>query len=222
MIHRDVVQRFGHELRDARRATGLTQDRRASRAGISQPMISRIERGAVAPDLRSMARLARGVGQTLSVRLYPAEGIRLRDSGQLGLAEAIRAAAHRSWQISLEVPVAPPPDRRAADMVLAGGDEVMHVEIERALRDLQAQLRAAQLKRVALAERLGRRVTLVLAVPDSAAARQAIAPHAAVLRNAFPVTSRAAWAAIRSGASLSGDALLWVRTDSSSAHSSCA
>jgi len=186
---------------------------------MSQPMISRIERGAVAPDLRSMARLARGVGQNLSVRLYPADGIRLRDSGQLGLADVIRSAAHPSWRVSLEVPVAPPPDRRAADMVLGGADDVVHVEIERGLRDVQAQLRAAQLKRVALAERLGCRVSLVLAVPDSAAARQAIAPHAGVLRTALPVTSRAAWAAIRSGASLNGDALLWVRADSRSAHS---
>lgn len=183
-------------------------------------MISRIERGAVAPDLRSMARLARGIGQQLSVRLYPADGIRLRDSGQLGLAEVIRAAAHPSWRVSLEVPVAPPPDRRAADMVLAGADAVVLIEIERGLRDLQAQLRAAQLKRVAMAERLGRRVRLVLTVPDSAAARQAVEPHAAVLRSAMPVTSRAAWAAIRSGASLNGDALLWVRADSRSAHSS--
>lgn len=211
MIRADVVQRFGQEVRDARRAAGLTQGRLASRAGISQPMISRIERGALAPDLRSMALLARGVGQQLSVRLYPADGIRLRDSGQLGLAEVIRAAAHPSWRVSLEVPVAPRPDRRAADMVLAGADAVVLVEIERGLRDLQAQLRAAQLKRVALAERLGRQVRLVLAIPDSAAARQAVAPHTAVLRSAMPVTSRAAWAAIRSGAPLNGDALLWVR-----------
>lgn len=219
MIRGNVVQRFGQEMRDARRAAGLTQDGLALRAGISQPMISRIERGASAPDLRAMARLARGVGQHLSVRLYPSDGIRLRDSGQLGLAEVIRAAAHPSWRLSLEVPVARPPDRRAADMVLVSIAGVLLVEIERGLRDLQAQLRAAQLKRLALTERLGRNIRLVVAVPDSSAARQAVAPHATVLHSALPVTSRAAWAAIRSGASLDGDALLWVRADSRSAHS---
>lgn len=211
MIAADVVQRFGQEVRDARRAAGLTQDQLASGAGISQPMISRIERGAFAPDLRAMARLARGVGQDLSVRLYPADGIRLRDSGQLGLADVIRAAAHTSWRVSLEMPVARPPDRRAADMVLASTAEVVLVEIERGLRDLQAQLRAAQLKRVALAERLGRQVRLVIAIPDTPRSRQAVAPHSAILRSAMPMTSRAAWAAIRSGASLHEDALLWVR-----------
>ncbi|MGZ6214385.1 MAG: helix-turn-helix domain-containing protein [Candidatus Limnocylindria bacterium] len=211
MVGVEAVQRFGHDIRDARRAVGLTQGQLASRTGISQPMISRIERGAYAADLRAMTRLARGVGQQLSVRLYPADGIRLRDSGQLSLAEVIRAAAHSTWRVTLEVPVASPPDRRAADMVLANTNGLLLVEIERGLRDLQAQLRAAQLKRVALSERLGQKVTLMLAMPDSATARQAVAPHTSILRGAMPVTSRAAWAAIRSGSSIDGDALLWVR-----------
>lgn len=173
-------------------------------------MISRVESGTPV-NLRSMARIARGIGYNLSIRLYPADGVPLRDSGQLNLAEQIRAGAHPSWRIRLEVPVAPLPDRRAADMVLDGSAGTVHVEIERSLRDLQAQLRAAQLKRVALAERLGRHVRLVVAVPDTATARKAVAPHAAIIRSAFPVTSRAAWAAIRSGTLLPGDALLWVR-----------
>jgi hypothetical protein len=143
--------------------------------------------------------------------MYPADGIRLRDSGQLGLAELIRAAAHPIWHVSLELPVAPAPDRRAADMVLDSPVEVVVIEIERGLRDLQAQLRAAQLKRVALSERLGRPVRLVLALPDTAAAREAVAPHAAIIKSAMQITSRAAWAAIRSGTSVGGDALLWVR-----------
>lgn len=220
MIPEDAVRRFGQDVRAARRAAGLTQCHLASRARISQPMISRIERGVISADLGSMARLARGLGHDLSVRLYPRDGIRLRDSGQLALAEVIRAAAHPMWRVSLEMPVAPAPDRRAADMVLASANAVLLIEIERGLRDLQAQLRAAQLKRVALADRLGRRVTLVLAVPDSAAARQAVAPHLAVLRIATPVTSRAAWTAIRAGTSIEADALLWVRADARRTQSS--
>ena len=160
MTRRDVVQRFGQEVRDARRAAGLTQDRLAERSGISQPMISRIEQGAVAPDLLAMARLARGVGQDLSVRPIPSRRDPASGLSQLALAEVIRAAAHPSWRVSLEVPVAPAPDRRAADMVLASADEVLLIEIERGLRDLQAQLRAAQLKRAALAQRFGGKVRL--------------------------------------------------------------
>ncbi|HTI29111.1 MAG TPA: helix-turn-helix transcriptional regulator [Methylomirabilota bacterium] len=207
----DVVDAFGRELQTARSAAGLSQREVAKRLGRSQSAISRLESGLTSPNLRIMARVARAVGHRLSVRLFPADGIRLRDSGQLVLAEEIRAAAHRSWQVRLEVPVAPPPDRRAADMVLTGSDEAVLIEIERAPRDFQAQLRAAQLKRVALAERLGRRVVLVLAVPDTTSGRRAIAPHAAIVRSSFPVSSRAAWASVRSGQPLTGDALLWVR-----------
>ncbi len=96
-------------------------------------------------------------------------------------------------------------------MVLGGAAEAILIEIERGLRDFQAQLRGAQLKRLALSERLSRPVRLVVAVPDSAAARRAIAPHLGIVTSGLPVTSRAAWAAIRSGGPLAGDALLWVR-----------
>jgi transcriptional regulator with XRE-family HTH domain len=206
----EQAMRFGRDVRVARAAAGLTQGQLARRSGTSQPVISRVEAG-MPMNLRSMASIARGIGYDLSVRLYPADGVGLRDSGQLNLAERIRAEAHPSWRIRLEVPVAAPPDRRAADMTLDGPGGVVYVEIERSLRDLQAQLRAAQLKRVALAERLGRQVRLVVAIPDTATARKAAAPHAAIIRSALPVTSRAAWAAIRSGTLLPGDALLWVR-----------
>lgn len=211
MTRPDATERLGREVRNARRAAGLTQSQLANRASLSQAQISRIERGICAPDLRAMARIANGAGHTLSVRLYPFDGIRLRDSGQLSVAELIRAQAHRSWRVRIELPVASAPDRRAADMVLDSPAEVVLLEIERAPRDLQAQLRAAQLKRVALSERLGRVVRLVVAMPDTVAARKAVAPHLAILRAGLPITSRAAWAAIRSGARLGGDALLWVR-----------
>jgi hypothetical protein len=174
-------------------------------------MICRVEAGGASADLASMTRLARGVGHRLSLRLFPADGVRLRDSGQLALAELIGRAAHRSWRVRLEVPVALPPDRRAADMVLDRPGAVILIEIERWLRDFQAQLRAAQLKRVALAEQLGRPVWLVMAIPDTMAARHAIAPHAEIVRAVLPLTSRRTWASVRSGEPLAGDALLWVR-----------
>ncbi len=80
-------------------------------------------------------------------------------------------AAHPSWRPQLEVPVAPG-DLRAADLLLASAIEIVHVEIERALVDLQAQLRAAQLKREAIARaQQADPVRLVIAVPDTRATR---------------------------------------------------
>lgn len=211
MRARDLADRFGEEFRVARRAAGLSQREVAGRSRISQSVISRVERGVRGADLATLGRLCSAVGHDLSIRLYPADGVRLHDSGHLAIADLIRESAHRSWRVRLEVPVAPPPDRRAADMVLEGLHGALHIEIERRLADVQAQLRAAQLKRVALAERLRRSVTLILAIPDTSAAREVVRSHRTLLQVAMPMTSRAAWAAIRSGEAPGGDAILWVR-----------
>ncbi|HEY8921983.1 MAG TPA: hypothetical protein VIN32_05070, partial [Candidatus Limnocylindria bacterium] len=130
--------------------------------------------------------------------------------GQLGLAQVIVAAAHPSWKVSLEVPAAPG-DPRAADLLLVGPTEVIHIEIERALVDLQAQLRSAQLKREALAVREERPIRLVIAVPDTKATRARLAPFSEVLARTLPAQSRSIWRAIRAGEPLNQDGILFVR-----------
>ena len=96
-------------------------------------------------------------------------------------------------------------------MVLAGPTELIQIEIERALVDAQAQIRAAQLKRDALAARETRPVRLVIAVRDSATARRRLAPVAALIATAFPATSRDIWRALRTGVPLKADGVLFVR-----------
>lgn len=207
----DVSETFGRELRLASANAGLTQQRLASRAKCSQSEVSRIWRGVVAVDLRFADELARAAGCRLRLTLVPDHGVSLRDSGQLAVAQLIQGQAHAVWRASFERPVGRPPDRRAADLVLEQSAEIVLVEIERWLLDFQAQLRAGQLKRASLAELLGRPVRLVIAVPDLARSRNAVAPHAGIIASALPISSRRAWAAIRSGEPIGGDALLWVR-----------
>lgn len=207
----DVLARFVGELHDARASTGMTGRAIARRAGMSPAQVSRVLRGLVAPDLDEAERMVAATGHHLVVKIVPGDGIRLRDSGQMEVAQLIRSEAHARWRSRLEVPVGPASDRRAIDLVLEQPAEVLAVEIERGMGDAQAQFRGGQLKRVALAERLGRTVRLVIAIPDTAALRRRLAPFATVILASFPVSSRAAWAAIRSGEPLGGDALLWVR-----------
>jgi transcriptional regulator with XRE-family HTH domain len=206
-----VATRFAHELVAARAVSGLTQRQMARRAGVSQSLVSLAERGLTVPSLDTIHRLAVATGHDLVVRLYPADGVRLRDSGQLEVAEVIRAAASPTWRVRLEVPVGVPPDRRAVDMVLDGPSGLVAVEVERALLDFQAQLRAAQLKRVAMAERLDRSVNLVIAVPDTRRNRGAVLSHRSLVAGALSVPSKQLWACLRSGTSVGGDGLLWVR-----------
>lgn len=194
----------------ARMTAGLTQARVAQLAGVSQTEVGRAERGIGDHSLDARCRLAAACGHELGWRLYPVATLRLRDSGQLALAQAITDAAHASWRIHLEVPVAPG-DARAADLLLDGQGETIHIEIERGLVDIQAQLRAAQLKREALTRGRQHAVWLVIAVPDTRNTRARLAPFAELLTRALPASSASAWRAIRAGEPLGGDGILFVR-----------
>jgi transcriptional regulator with XRE-family HTH domain len=207
----ELAARIARELTSARALAGRTQGEVAREARVSQSFVSQVERGHKLPTVRVMHRLASAVGHDLSIRFYPAGGIRLRDSGQMQMAEAIRAALDPAWRIRLEVPVGPPPDPRAADMVLEAPAEVLQIEIERSLADFQAQVRAAQLKRTTLAERMGRPVRLVIALPDTRRNRALIADHRLVVRATLPESSRRIWACLRSATEIGGDGLLWVQ-----------
>jgi transcriptional regulator with XRE-family HTH domain len=208
---RELGQRYGRELRAMRVASGLSQRELARRAGISQGLLSRIERGLSIPSLDVAARLAAAMGGRLGFALYPGDGIGLRDSGQLQIAELIRAAVNPRSRVRLETPINPTRDRRAADMTVDLNAEVAMFEIERGLFDFQAQLRSGQLKRDALAARLGRPVRLVLVIADTHRNRRIVAQHAEIVRTALPLSSRQVWAALRAGAALGDDGLLWVR-----------
>lgn len=157
-----------------------------------------------------MARLAAAAGCDLVVKLYPAEGIRLRDSGQLAVARLIARRVGSPWRSRFEVPVGRPPDRRAGDVVLDQPAEMVLVEIETGLLDFQSQYRAAQLKRTSLGERVGRPIRLVLALFDTERNRRAVHMHHEVLLQALPVPSRRVWTALRAGLPIAGDGILWV------------
>jgi len=189
---------------------GLTQSSLARLAGVSQQLASWAELGKGDISLEARCRLAAACGHELGWRLYPVASVRLRDSGQLALAQTIIGAAHQSWHPRIEMPAAAG-DPRAADLVLAGPTEVIHVEIERSLVDFQAQLRSAQLKRELLAAQDQRPIRLVIAVPDSVASRSRLAPFTLLISQTMPKTSRSIWSAIRSGEPLTADGILFVR-----------
>jgi len=209
----NLAIRFGHELRIARVVAGLTQAQLGSVAGVTQQLVSLVERGDPRVSLDVRSRLAAASGHELGWRLYPVATVRLRDSGQLGLAQSIVRSLHATWQARLEVPVSPG-SAQAADMMLARPDELVQVEVERSLVDFQAQLRAAQLKRESLARAHERPIRLVIAVPDTSTTRARLIPHAEVLRATMPVPSRRIASALRSGERVGGDGILFVRAHS--------
>lgn len=62
-------------LRNARRAAGLSQRELASRAGVAQPAVARIETGGVIPRIDTLERLLRACGHTLEVTRRAGAGI---------------------------------------------------------------------------------------------------------------------------------------------------
>ena len=56
---------------DARRSAGLTQKELSERTGIAQGDISKLENGNANPSIRTLQRLAGGMGMTLKVEFVP-------------------------------------------------------------------------------------------------------------------------------------------------------
>ncbi|MHA3676039.1 helix-turn-helix domain-containing protein [Faecalibacterium sp. PGM34] len=59
---------------DARKRTGLTQQQLAEKTGISQSDISKFETGGGNPSIKTLQRLATGMGMILHVEFKPATG----------------------------------------------------------------------------------------------------------------------------------------------------
>jgi hypothetical protein len=96
--------------------------------------------------------------------------------------------------------------------------EIIHIEIERALVDFQAQLRSAQIKRELLAAQERRPIRLVIAVPNTATSRARLDPFEQLISQTMPAASRAIWRAIRDGEPLDSDGILLVRAPPSNSH----
>lgn len=56
---------------DARKASGITQKELAERTGIAQSDISKLENGSGNPSLRTLQRLAAGMGMKLQLAFTP-------------------------------------------------------------------------------------------------------------------------------------------------------
>jgi transcriptional regulator with XRE-family HTH domain len=56
---------------DARQKSGMTQKELAERTGIAQSDISKLEHGNANPSIRTLQRLARGMGMVLKIEFAP-------------------------------------------------------------------------------------------------------------------------------------------------------
>lgn len=73
----DPLPQFGSNLRKARLARGLSQERLAHLCGLNMTHVARIERAEREPGIRTVSKLARGLDVKASVLF---EGLEGRDS----------------------------------------------------------------------------------------------------------------------------------------------
>ena len=194
---------IGEELRGARRMLGITQARLGEAIGVSQSQISRRESGrARRLTGADLAVHAAAVGLSLSVKLWPI-GAGLRDEAQSRyIAEFVRRVGH-AWRVMLEAPIPLAGDLRAIDVLLRSGDVLIAVEVITRLADIQAQVRAAQLK----ARDVGA-IRLVLVVAATRANRDALAAARPSLVGAFDTETRRVLADLARGADPGRDAII--------------
>lgn len=179
------------------------------RAGLARSTWERIELGSPSVTLAALAAATDSVGLDLVCQTYPGREPRLRDAGQLGVAQWLQGIAHESWRTSLEQPAG---DRgECVDLVLWGSAEIIVIEIERFLLDWQAQLRRWTAKRDWLAARHARPVRLVIAVRDTRRNRAVVAPFSAAIGQTLPAGTRAVTQAVKTGAPLGSDGICWIR-----------
>jgi len=202
-VGRRMIADLGDELREARLRAGLRQRDVAAAIGTSQTKVARIESGRLATvAVLDVARHAGAVGLKLHARMYPA-GPPLRDRAQLALLDRFHRRVSSEWRVRLEAPLQIPGDQRAWDMLLRSGELTIGVEAISRLRDVQAQVRAAQLKRHAA------NVTrLILLVAATHSNRRALAVAERLIRAEFTVGTRPAFAALSAGRDPGADALI--------------
>ncbi len=201
---------MGDQLRTARRVLGLTQRAVATSVHASTSEISRRELGkSKRLTGERLAAHAAAVGLRLSLRLYPVGG-GIRDAAQARYVAAFVGRVARSWKVALEAPVPVVGDLRAVDVLLTSTIATVAVEVITRLTDLQAQLRAAELKRRDL-----RATRLIIVVAATHANRNALLGARGALVQSYDLDSRRVLADLAAGRDPGRDAIVLLEATGS-------
>ena len=194
-IHaRRLLAGLGEELRTARFSAGLSQAEVGRAAGVSGSTVSRVER-ALLPEvsLGLLTTMFAVLGQRLSARPYP-DGPPLRDIAHARLITRFRAQLPTSVGFRTEVPIRVHGDLRAWDGELIVGHDSVKLEAETVLHDLQATDR-----RIALKMKDDGVDRVILLVADTKRNRRVLKEFRELLRDRYPLDTRAVLGALRQG-----------------------
>ncbi len=190
------------EIRTARLSTGVSQRHVADVTGLSQTMISRIEREA-RPNLTfdEASIVCAALGLKLHTKAYPA-GSPVRDAAQLRLLARFRPEISDAFTWRTEVPVGDRGDLRAWDVLLEG-PATIGVDAETRLHDMQALQRRLELKwRDSGTDRL------VLLIAGTHHNRDVLREHRAALLSTFPLGTADVLRSLRTGEAPSANGIV--------------
>ncbi|MGQ0607414.1 MAG: hypothetical protein ACT4OQ_02950 [Chloroflexota bacterium] len=198
-----MARELGDQLRSGRHVLGATQKQVGMAIRVSTSEISRRELGRSRRLTgEKLAVHSAAIGLKLSIKLYPLGG-GVRDAAQATYLAAFVARVGRAWKVTLEEPIPLAGDLRAIDALLTGRDARIAVEVITRLADLQAQIRAAQLKAQEI-----RATRLVLVIAATRANRAALASVRSSLVAAFDLDSRRVLSDLAAGRDPGRDAIV--------------
>jgi transcriptional regulator with XRE-family HTH domain len=193
----DMV-RFGRGIRALRMRRGWRQVDLASAAGVSQSIVSRIERGLAGRlTVEALARVAQALGARVDVRLnWQGEGLdRLLDQDHARLVELVtRLLRDAGWDVRTEVTFWIRGERGSVDVLAwhEASQALLVIEVKSVVPDVQGTLVTLDRKSrlgAEIAATVGWRpktVARLLVVNASRTSRRRVAAHAATFDAALP------------------------------------
>ena len=201
-----LAREIGDELRTARHLLGVTQRHVGLAIGVSASEVSRRELGrSHRLTGEKLAVHAAAVGLKLWVKLFP-QGGGIRDAAQVRYVTAFVRRVGSQWRVTLEAALPLANDLRAIDVLLESAGVRIAVEVVTRIADLQALIRALQLK--------GRdfgATRLIIVVADTHANARALAGSRQMLVTAFDLDARRVMAELAAGRDPGRDAIVLLR-----------
>lgn len=199
-----MTRRLGREARETRLRAGVSQAQLARTLRCSRQWVGDFEMGRLpSVDLRRVTLLFTFLGHNLWTKAFPA-GRPIRDAGQARLLERFNARLAPVWRRTVEAVMPLAGDLRAWDELLRGPVSV-GVEAETRPPDLQAVERSMAAK-----QRDSGVDRIVLVMLASARNRAVLHEHIGLLRQTFPLDTRATLAALGSGRDPSANGLVML------------
>jgi len=222
--------RIGRTVRALRHRLGWRQADLAARAGVSQSLVSLIERGrieAVAVGKLVAVLRALDADLVLLARWRGGDLDRLLDEAHAGLVGATAAMlATAGWSVEVEVTYSIDYERGSIDLLgwSAGSAALLVVEVKSELVSVEETLRRhdakARLAARIAADRFGwqaRSIARLLVLPEGTTSRRRVSRHDAVLQRAYPLRGVEARAWLSAPGAAQGSLLFLPSPDTNTA-----